>query len=516
MSGIESSLKRTVKGSTIVILGTAVSSLAWFAAKVLITRQLTKEDLGIYSLAITVVSVAAVFASAGLHTSATRFISMFLSEGKNKDAEDVARASIRIGMLTGFVASVALYFLSPSIARHAFYIPELVEPLRVISASIFFSVMSLIITSIMNGYGFVQPRVYYSLVGQPVFFLLALGVVLLMGFSLPGVIYSYVFSIIAVYACVAVYGYRKARVEPFAMKKSGFKKKLLLFSIPLLGMSVLGMIFIWTDTILLGRYAGAETVGVYTVSSTLSNLLSFTYSASGFVFMPIAGELFAKQQMAELKRVYQVITKWVFFSTIPIFFALVAFPEVIVSLFFGDGFAGSVAPLRVLSAGLMCNVFFGANGMLVIVMGMTRASLIITAVATVVNAALNYVFVKLIGLGAPGAALATVISIIYINIAMSIVLYARSRLHLFTTMYIKPIVGAAVAGFATYALSKSLPFSPWMLPAYFTLFMCGFIISLLLTRSIDKEDIFLLDAVSKKTGLELATAKKLVRYFAKQ
>jgi len=63
---VHSSLKSAVKGSTIVFLGMVGSILLWFATKVLIVRNTTKEELEIYSIVIDVVEILLLPASLGI------------------------------------------------------------------------------------------------------------------------------------------------------------------------------------------------------------------------------------------------------------------------------------------------------------------------------------------------------------------------------------------------------------------------------------------------------------------
>jgi hypothetical protein len=84
----------------------------------------------------------------------------------------------------------------------------------------------------------------------------------------------------------------------------------------------------------------------------------------------------------------------------------------------------------------------------------------------------------------------------------------------FTSRYLKPLAGLAVIGVVLYACAKTVPFYFWMLPIYLILFIGGYLFSLLLTRSLDKEDIEMFEAVSKKTGLRMEALRRLISRFA--
>ena len=117
-------------------------------------------------------------------------------------------------------------------------------------------------------------------------------------------------------------------------------------------------------------------------------------------------------------------------------------------------------------------------------------------------------------MGIEGAALATTISYVLINIMLSEKLYRHSGMHPFSSAYLKPLAGAASSGLLIYAVAKSLPLTFWMLPAYFLVFLTSYAGSLLVTKSIEEEDLFILERVLNRMGVRpgpvLAILEKFV------
>jgi O-antigen/teichoic acid export membrane protein len=511
---VHSSLTTTIKDTTLVFFGLVASILLWFSSKILIIRSTSQEELGIYSLAVAIVSICALVAGAGLQSGAARYISIFLGEGRRNDAYEVAKASIRLGTLFSLAVVLILYIAAGPISQYIFYKQELMMPLKILSPFIFFSVISGILIGITRGYGFIAPRVFYLNIGQPIFFLILLSVFFIEKFHFLNIFYSYSLAMFAVFVGIGIYSYKKIGLTPFELKGGRFKKELLRFTIPLLGATVMSMVFDWTDTLMLGRYARVEDVGMYNVSISLAKLMTFALDATAFVFISIAGELYAKRQMSELKRTYQVLTKWVFSITLPLFFILFFFPEMTISFLYGDRYIGSYIPLRILAAGFLFNAFLGVNGMLLTVFGLTRTLMNVSLSGAALNIILNYAFIKRCGYGTKGAATSTMISYLFINISYSTALYRHAKIHPITSRYIKPVLSSSLIGLIIYAIAKNLPLYYWTLPMYFILFLIGYFLSLLLTRSLDSEDIKLIEALSQKTGLKMRLLKKLVYRFA--
>jgi O-antigen/teichoic acid export membrane protein len=502
---VDSSLKKAAKGTTLVLASIAASQLLWFFIKILVVRNTTKVEFGIYSLVLTVLSVVSAVILLGIPSGLSRFISVHLAEGKGEEAYYTARAGMQMLLPLGLSCFAAVYLFSGFIARKVFFTPELVVPLKIISFLIPFSVAGGVAGGVLLGFGIIWQRVLSDVL-NPILYLVLFLVAIFLGMHLTGILYAFVSSGAAISILLVVYGTRKLGARPFLPKGGRRHMELLKFSVPLLASTIMSLALMWADTLMLGRYDTPLAVGTYSVSVSLVKLLLFPLSALGYVFLPIAGEIYARNKAEEFKRVYQVLTKWVFAATLPIFFILVFFPEMTITLLFGSRFVDASLSLRILAIGFMLNAFLGTNGMLLMVLGLTKTIMNISIAGAVINVVLNYMLIKRVGMGITGAAIATMASYIIINLLYSLSLLRYNGMHPFTSAYLKPVAGAAFTGVVIYAMAKSVPLQIWMLPVYFLLFMGGYAASLLITRSIEREDIFIFREVMGKLGIEGAAA----------
>jgi len=508
---VKSSLKTAAKGTTLVFTGMLVRQVFWFVTRLLLVRNLSKEDLGIYSLIIAMVSILSLLASVGLWQGSTRYISILSGEGRKDDADVVHRSSLVIGVIASAGTCALMFLLSGALSRYVFFKPELSLPLMVISFFIPAYVMAMIIGSVLRGYGSISPTVYFIDIGQPFFFLVLLCLIFFFGLSFMSIIYAYVLSTIVACALIAYYGSRKAGTGSFPVTGgNNYVRELLKFSIPVLSIDVMFLLFRWVDTLTLGRYGTAEEIGVYSVAVSLAVLLNLPLVALGFVYMPIAGELYAKKRLPDLARTYQVLTKWVFSLTLPLFFILAFFPGMTITFLFGDRFGESVLPLRILSLGYLFTTFMGTNSILLLVFGLSKAVMKVSVAGALLDVLLNYVLIKRFGLGIAGASIATSVSLIAVSFGYSFVLYRHSRIHPLSSRYLKPAIGSAIIGMVIYAAAKSLPLYGWMLPVYFVLYISGYIASLIFTRSLDDEDFMLFDEILKRVGVDKEVASKVM------
>jgi O-antigen/teichoic acid export membrane protein len=389
---------------------------------------------------------------------------------------------------------------------------ELTLPLKIISFVVFFHVISGTFASIAIGYGNVIVTVYRE-VGIPLLFLISLVISFVLSLQFISIIYGYVIAMILVCIFVAFYMREKFRWDILPIKRSRFKKELLKFSFPLIATTLAIIIYNWTDTLMLGRYEGAREVGIYNVSLTIVRNLHFVVGALEVMLLPIAGELYARQQFVELKRTFQIITKWGFMATVPVFFILFFFPEMTITFLFGERHIESAMSLRILSLGYMAKVFLGANFSVLMVYGMLRPIFYLSVLSCIMNLGLNYVFIKVLGYGVTGASVATAMSASTVVIIAAIILYKYCGINPITARYLKPLMSSGLMGILLYIAAKSLPFNIWLMPVYLVLFILGYFVLIPLTRSIEDEDVFLFEAISKRTGLEMRPIRKVINKF---
>ena len=511
---IDSSLKRAAKGVTLVLGSIAFSQLLWFFIKILIVRNTTKAEFGIYSLVLSILGILTTIVSLGIPSGVTRFVSIHHGEEKPEQADAISRAGVQMMLAAAPAAFFFLYFLSGPIARSVFYTPALSTPLKIVSFLAPFGVTTSAVSGVLLGYGIIRQRLLSDVLSPALYLILILASIFF-GMHFMGILYAFVLSGAVISILSVVYGLRKLGARPFLPRSGRHHADLLKFSIPLLASTIMSMVLVWADTLMLGRYSTTADVGTYGVSVSLVNPLLFPLLALGYVFLPIASGIYAKKQTGELRRVYQVLTKWVFATTLPIFFVLFFFPEMTITLLFGSRFVDASLSLRILAVGFMLNAFLGTNGILLTVLGLTKTIMKISIVGAIINVALNYILIKRLGMGITGAAFATMVSYIIINLLYSLSLLRYNGLHPFTAAYLKPLAGAAVIGLILYAVAKCVPLHLWMLPIYFFLFMGGYAASFLITRSIEREDIFIFREVMGKLGIEGAVAVSFLDRFVR-
>ena len=518
---VDQSLQKIAKGTSIIVIGTIIGMLFGFVSRIIVVRCITQSEYGIFSLALVLMSIFATISTLGLQQGSTRYIAYFRGKNEEGKVRGVISSSIKIAIIASVISALILFLSSDIISTNIFHSSALSTPLKFFSIAIPFTVLMGIFTSLFRGFDRVEPNVYFQNILLSVIYISFLAGAILLGLSFLGVLYAYLASIVITCIAFAIYTIKKLPLPIHSVKEGAdantatainpIGKKLLLFSLPLLAVTMLNMIMSWTDILMLGYFKTTDVVGLYNGALPLAHLIPMTLNSMGFIYVPIVSGLYSKKLIGEMGQTYQVLTKWIFSVTIPLFFILFLFPETVLNSLFGINYIQAAPALRILALGFMFHAFLGLNGLSLMVMGKTRFLMLASSSGAISNVVLNAVFIPILGI--VGAALASFLSYTVVNIFNSTKLYQLSKIHPFTRNYVKPIGISIVVSALIYAFTFYLKVEFWMLPFLLFLFLFVYGLLLLLTGSFDKEDVDMILAMEKKAGIDATRIKRILRKF---
>lgn len=511
---VDESLKKIAKGSGIILVGTILDIFFRFIGRVIVVRYITITEYGLYSLALVVMTAFFIVSTLGLQQGSARYIAYFRGKTENEKIRAVIHSSTKIAIVSGIIFSLILFLMADYIALSVFRNPNLYVPLKIFSLAIPFRVLISIFLSFFQGFDNARPNVYFESVLRKVIFLSMLIAVILLDLSFTGVLYAFVISFVVTCIALGIYTVKNlplTSVNKFNFGSGSTGKELLFFSAPLLGVTVLNMVMGWVDTLMLGYFKTADVVGLYNAALPLANLIPIALSAASFLYIPIATGLYSKELITELHRTYQVLTKWIFSITVPLFFILFLFSEMVLNLFFGPAYVPSSMALRILLLGFMFHTVLGLNSLSLMVMGETRFLMLSTFFVFILNVVMNATLIPVLGI--MGAAIATLFSYFLRNIFCSAKLYTHSKINPFSKNYLKSLGISVFLISLVYVFISSFEVDYWVLPILLFLFVSGYGLLLVITKSFDKEDIDMVIAIEKRIGIDLKLIKKLFRKF---
>jgi len=510
MSEASYALQRIARGTGIIFAGTVISMLFGFFNRAIIARYFTTSEYGVFNLALIVLSIALVIATLGFQNSLPREVA-FYREKEPSRVNALISTALVIVLVNSLVWTVILILGAGNIAQ-VFNEDRLTYSLEIIGLALPFSALIGVIISISRGFGRVREQVYFQNIVYPTAFLafIVLGVLLDFPFT-----YVFLASVLAQALTFLALVFDVWRIRLFGFEISldlKLGRELVRFSLPLLLTGILGFVMTWADTLMLGYYKSSEVVGIYNAASPLAKLIQVFLNSAGFLYVPLATQFYAQEKIAEMKEIYQVLTKWIFALTIPIFSFMLLFPESVIMFSFGAKYTSASLALQILALGFMFDILIGLNGISLVIIGETKFDLFSNIISMTINLILNFLLIPNYGMF--GAAFATTVSYIISNILKALRLYQRTKVHSFSFSYIKMlIIYFGLLGGVKDLISESISLNT----AIITLvgFLMGYFVLALLTRCIDKEDIGLLILVEEKLGVNLTPIRKVVERFVR-
>tara|TARA_B110000263_G_C15151284_1_gene437996 strand:- start:190 stop:834 length:645 start_codon:yes stop_codon:yes gene_type:complete len=213
-----------------------------------------------------------------------------------------------------------------------------------------------------------------------------------------------------------------------------------------------------------------------------------------------------------MREMYSIVSKWIFIPTFPIFLALFFFPEVLIQFFFGNAYISGSVGLSILSIGFLFNAITGLNETTLLALGKTKYLLFNSTVAGILNIILNILLIPEYSF--VGAAIATTVSYVCINLLNSMALYRMTGILPFSKPLIKLGTIATIAASSIYVLFVVLSLNNTGLLLSSILFTFVYFIAIIVSESIGPEEEFLLSHFESLTGVNLNGIRYLIRLFS--
>lgn len=189
-------------------------------------------------------------------------------------------------------------------------------------------------------------------------------------------------------------------------------RELVSFSVPLILTSVLQLLFNAADVIVVGRFAGDESLAAVGSTSSLINLLVNLFLGLSTGANVVAASMFGARKSRELRQTVSTSMHLGVISGAFLCAAGVLFSRTLLSWMRSppDVIGLASVYLKIYFCGMIPMMFYNFAAALLRAKGDTRRPLFILAASGALNVALNLLFVIVFSLDVAGVALATVIS----------------------------------------------------------------------------------------------------------
>ena len=512
-SHLNESLRKIAKGASIILIGTFIGRMFGYLSRMVIARFLGASDYGLIALGFAVMSIAATLALVGTKSGIIRYISFY------KGKEDMGRikgtiiSSLKITLPLSLVLTFILFWYANWISIHVFHDGDLTPIIRIFAIGIPFFVLTRNLLSATFGFQEVKYQVYTENIFKEPLKLLAIVVFLLLGYGVVGAAWGWLLAIVVV-PFLAFYFLEKKVFPIFKTKVKAISmdKELFYFSFPLLFAGIAGLIMSWTDTLMLGYFSSSEDVGIYNVALPTAQLIGGITAAFATIFFPVVSELYARNKIEDVRRTYNVVTKWMLMLMFPTFLLTALFPEQIIKILFGAEYITGATALSILVCGYVIHAAVGPTGAILRTYKRTKTVMMVDYIGATMNFLLNFLLIPIYGVS--GAAIATGFSLAFVYILTFVFAYKAAKIQPFQLSHLKIILASSIAVFVVYSLMKYVTgVSLFVLIPLLSVFLLFYFFLLIIMKSFEEEDLMIMRAINQRLGIRSNWVINIIKRF---
>ncbi|MFQ5752974.1 MAG: flippase [bacterium] len=428
-----------VQGSTIAFSLKILGTILAFAFNLLVARKLGAEGTGIYFLAITITTIAAVIGRIGLDTTLLRFTAANAAIRNWQAVKGLYKKGLIYSISISFLIALLMCLTAPVVTSKIFSKPELIAPIRYLAIAVVPLVILTLHAELLKGLKLIFASQVVQSLGVPAISLIAL-ILIRHQLVVEDAVWAYILAVI-VTALFSVWLWRKATPQMRNIMGSFETNQLFSSCMPIFLMAILDLAMVKSATVLLGIWKNNADVGIFNVASQTSRLISFVLFSVNSIAAPKFAALYRQGNKKVLQSTARSSTKIMTILASPLLLFIVFMPNRIMGLF-GKEFAEGSIVLIILALGQYVNVITGSVGYLLTMSGNERTMRNNVIVGSGVNILLNLLLIPTFGM--IGAALATSISIATINILASISVYKILGIQVFTVCYVSTRIRSQV------------------------------------------------------------------------
>ncbi len=411
-----------VRGSSVAFAVRVTGWLCAYGFALILAHAYGAWAVGIYSLALAVLTVTSLPASLGFRVSILRFVPEYLAQGKGSELLFLYRRMLQAVVPVSVLFGALIFVFAGVLAERVFGNPSYVSALRIAGTIVPFFTIGMMNVEAVRGFKNLALSESLRDICIPV---VAITVLLLLREHarttiLP--IVSHAAGVGVMLTLSTIYLIQRLR----GLQKKGSREapmgtlEMVKISLPMMLGELSTILMGRIDTVMLGMLAATEQVGLYAVVFKIGVLPGFIPAAVATIMAPKSSALHWSGKHDELKRLIRLSSGLMFWSSGPVLVLLVLAPRFWLGLFGAEFTAG--APALVLVA--FCPFVVAASGFVGTFLNMSGKqnvyrNIIVTAV--VLNVLLNYFFIP--AFGVTGAAVASLVTTLFWNLTG--VIYVR-------------------------------------------------------------------------------------------
>ncbi|SHE60265.1 Membrane protein involved in the export of O-antigen and teichoic acid [Psychroflexus salarius] len=397
-------------------------TLAGYFFTLFISNKFGEDIYGLVAIGFSMFLILSVVGRLGLDTNMIKF---FSQDTNDQESGIFYKSILKSFVLSSLLAGV-IYLFKETIVLDFFKEPkpELIPFLPWVLAAIPLWSVTIISASFLRAK---KKNNAFALFNNPSRFLFGL-VLLIIFYSFSQeamVIFKAHFYAVAISAVLS-FGLVVYYLKTLQLKTQTNSWFFLKDSLPMMLSSSILILLGWMDTLVMGIFETDANVGIYNVSLKVASLSVFSLQAINSILAPKIAKSYAEGQ-TDYKRLIAFSTKLNFMISGVIVVGIIVFHKFLLGMF-GEAFTAGATILFIFCAGQIINSFSGSVGVILQMIGKQKVYQNFVLAALVINLMLTFVLTPIYG--GVGAAVSTVISMVFWNIGSAI--YLKRKMNIVT------------------------------------------------------------------------------------
>jgi O-antigen/teichoic acid export membrane protein len=356
------------------------------------TRYLAPDDYGVVALVLSLQSFLPLIMTLQVHNSISRFYFDYHEE-KEKLKVFISTILVVVIFLSTIVLAGLLFYINEILS---FVFPKTVGYNEIFILGViasFFGVFNSTFSNLIR----VQQKAKLFMTVSLVLFVLSLGVnitqVIILERGAHGVVEA---ALISAVLSSIVYLYL---VREFFIFKFDFSKIIdpLKFSIPLIPHSLSGLIFMYSDRIILEKYVTLSAIGLYMFADKIAMIFKMLEAEFNNSFIPYFNALSKQSKKRAIEETQKISLVFIYLFTMLIVFVSLFSPE-FVYILFDEKYYDTWIMIPLLSSSYVLHSLFRFSSSGLFYEKRTGKVAIITIVAGLVNIGLNLWLIPIYGI----------------------------------------------------------------------------------------------------------------------
>jgi O-antigen/teichoic acid export membrane protein len=400
------------RGGGLNFLGAIVTQLGTTVVLLLLTHNLTKDEVGLFRQAFALFSLLQIVALVGLGQAMTRYVAVFRADRDRAALRGTVRLGMTVASAASILVGVGLYAASSWLANSVYSNPALVTPFRYVAFAVPPAAITVAALAACSGFRTMRPNALVGLMLDPILRMALTAVAIARGWGLDGVLRAFV-VVPYVTAALALVWLAVLMRGPHVRPRTEGAEIMRFASVAWLAtFTTQGLL--WADQLILPLYITPAELAIYSVATSLVVLATFTMSPISQSLAPRVADLTRRGELRRLAIAYKAAASWMTRFSLPFFALILIFPRPLLALF-GPGYGLGATVTVILAIGKLSDVATGPCGTMLNQAGFNKLALMDNVAALALNVTLNFLLIPHYGIR--GAAYAWTAALVLVNVA---------------------------------------------------------------------------------------------------